>query len=489
MRCVSPQPDVQSFYTLATADLSTARCDGTACFVARHRNLDYNSAHAVELPRVYCLGQCFAAPAIGCDDRRPHIEVRSGTGVVLERIAKGSGHTFDAFQREHGLKGLQTALAVAPEKVIDELERSELRGRGGAGFSTATKWRTVAAQNAVEKFVVANLDEGDPGAYIDRYIAEDDPFTLLEGMAIAAHAVGARHGWIYVRKEYSTAVQRLKWAVSQARDNRLLGADVLDSDLAFDIEVVVGNGSYLCGEETALLHSIEGARPVARQRPPYVAELGLWGKPTLVNNVETLANVPWILRNGGLAYTDLGIPGSRGTKVVSLNSLFRRPGLYEIEFGIPLFKLVEEVGGGLDGGALRGLMIGGPLAGVVPPNLLDTRFGFGELEAIGSNVGHGGVIAFDEHTSIAELVHHVFAFGAYESCGNCTPCRLGTRQIEELFGRIAAGEAASRDDEREWREIVVALSQASLCGFGRGLAEFADSILKYYPLELRQCFA
>jgi NADH:ubiquinone oxidoreductase subunit F (NADH-binding) len=489
MRNTHVQPDVESFYSLAGVDLSATRCCGTACFVARHRDPDGWREASSQSPRIYCLGKCYAAPAVATDDSRPTFAVRSRTGIVLERIARGGARTLDEYRQSGGLAAIEAALARKPEMVIGELELSELRGRGGAGFPTAAKWRVAAAQASPEKYIVANLDEGDPGAYIDRFIAEDDPYCLIEGMAIAAHAVGAKRGWIYVRGEYPRAIGSLTSAIEAARAGGLLGTRVFGTDFSFDVELTVGGGSYVCGEETALLNSIEGKRPVARARPPYVAEHGLWGKPTVVNNVETLANLPWILRHGGRAYAALGIPGSRGTKVVSLNSLFRRPGLYEIEFGIPLREIVDDIGGGLQNGTLRGLMIGGPLAGVVPPDRLDTSFGFQELHAIGASVGHGGIVAFDEHTSIAELVHHVFSFGADESCGNCTPCRLGAPRVEEIFRRIVAGQPTSSPDEAEWRQIVAALKLASLCGLGTGLAEFAESILRHYAPELQPCFA
>ena len=489
MRNIHVQPDVESFYSLPGVNLSATRCCGTACFVARHRDPDCWREASLQSPRLHCLGKCYSAPTIATDDSRPVIEVRSRTGIVLERIARGGARTLDEYRQGGGLSAIEAALALEPEQVVDELELSELRGRGGAGYLTGTKWRIAAARASSQKYIVANLDEGDPGAYIDRFIAEDDPYCLIEGMAIAARAVGATRGWVYVRGEYPRAVRSLKSSIAEARAGELLGPRVLGTDFSFDVELTVGGGSYVCGEETALLNSIEGRRPVARARPPYVAERGLWGKPTVVNNAETLANIPWILRHGGRAYAALGIPGSRGTKVVSLNSLFRRPGLYEIEFGVSLREIVDDIGGGLRSGKLRGLMIGGPLAGVVPPDRLETCFGFEELAAIGASVGHGGIIAFDEHTTIAELVHHVFRFGAYESCGNCTPCRLGAPRIEEIFRRILSGQSGGNLDQAEWQEIVAALKLASLCGLGTGLAEFAESITRHYALELDQCFA
>lgn len=479
--------DASSFYHLNGVDLSKVSCQGTACFVARHLNPNRWNEAVAQSPRVYCLGKCYGAPAAATDACRPRIEVRSRAAVVLERIVAGGVRTLDEYQRYGGLQALESALG-RPEHTLAEIEASELKGRGGAGFLTGAKWRAAAKQSSCEKFIVANFDEGDPGAYIDRFIAEDDPFCLIEGMTIAARTVGASQGWIYARCEYPEAVRSLQRAIEDARAAEILGPRVLGKAFAFDIKLVIGRGSYQCGEETALLHSIEGMRPVARVRPPYVAEQGLWGKPTVVNNVETLANVPWILRNGAQQFALLGVPGSRGTKVVSLNSLFRRPGLYEVDFGVSVREIVEDVGGGLHGGALRGLMIGGPLAGVVPPALLQTRFGFQELRAMGAGVGHGGVIAFDEHTSIPELMHHVFSFAAYESCGKCTPCRLGAPRIEDVFRSIMDGQLGTISEKAEWCDIIAVLKQTSLCGLGTGLAEFAESILRHYPAEVQKCF-
>jgi len=483
------QPDVKSFYHLDGVDLGSVSCQGMACFAARHTAGDRWEQIEGRSPRVYCLGKCYAAPASGCDESQPVAIVHCRCPVVLERIACGGALTLEAYRTRGGLVALERALAQPAERVVAEVEASQLRGRGGAGFPTGKKWRIVASQNRSPKYIVANLDEGDPGAYVDRMIVELDPFSLLEGMAIAAHAVGAERGWIYVRCEYPRAVAMLRQAIVSAQNSESNGQGFLGTDLCFEVELVVGRGSYMCGEETAMLNAMEHQRPVARARPPYVAEQGLFGQPTVVNNAETLASIPWIIRHGEQQYAAIGLPGSRGTKVVSLNSLFQKPGLYEVEFGIPLREIVEECGGGLRrGSTMSGLIIGGPLAGVVPPTLLDTVFGFDELHKIGASVGHGGMVAFDQRTSIAQLVHHVFRFGAYESCGKCTPCRLGSTSIERMFTAAGEERPISGTGQQRFVEIIEALRLTSLCGFGTGLAEFAQSIMRHYSQELRACF-
>jgi len=483
------RPDIESFYHLSGCDLAGKACQGTACFVARYRNPERWTQATAQEPRVYCLGRCFAAPSLySTGGPRPPLGVHSRQGIVLGRLVRGECRGLHAYIAQGGYRALEQALAGPGEGIIKAVEISGLRGRGGAGFPTGRKWRTVAEQPPGERFVIANADEGDPGAYIDRFILEDDPHSLIEGMLLAAYAIGAGKGWIYLRTEYPQAETVLHNAIKEARSAGFLGNRVLGRDFAFDIEVVVGHGSYVCGEETALIRSIEGRRPQVMARPPYPTEHGLFGKPTLVNNVETLVNVPWIVAHGGDAYHALGFSQSRGTKVVSLNSLFVRPGLYEIEFGVTVREIVEELGGGLRDGAIKGVIIGGPLAGIIPPHLFDTPFGFEELHAIGASVGHGGIVAFDEHTSIPELAHHVFSFGAYESCGECTPCRIGSRRVEEIFGGIVSSGAAPAASFAEAQDIVAALKMTSLCGHGGGLGEFADSVLRYYRDALEPCF-
>lgn len=480
---------IDSFYHLARIGKGEHLCQGTACFVARHLNPDRWSAAASQEQRMCCLGNCFTAPASSSDVSRPRMKILSREPIVLGPIIDGPISSLAAFTARGGYRALDQALDRPAAELVSAIELSGLRGRGGAGFPTGKKWRAVAEQEGSEKFVVANADEGDPGAYIDRFLLEDDPHRLIEAMAIAGYAVGATKGYIYLRKEYPQARAALEHVLVEARRDGFLGEKIAHQNFSFDVELVVGQGSYVCGEETALLNSIEGRRPEVRLRPPYPSECGLFGKPTLINNVETLANIPWIVRNGGEAFRRFGFSNSRGTKVLSLNSLFRNPGLYEVEFGITIRQIVEDLGGGLKTGTLRGVIIGGPLAGIIPPSLFDTPLGFEELAKIGASVGHGGVIAFDEHTSIADLIHHVFDFGAYESCGKCTPCRLGSRRIERLFQQILKTGQIPAHERKECAEIVAALEMTSLCGLGTGLAEFARSALRHYAEELEPCFS
>jgi formate dehydrogenase iron-sulfur subunit len=479
----------ESFYHLRDVAISRQACQGTACFAARHLDARRWADAISGSDRIYCLGRCYLAPAAADEDRRPHMGADARQPIVMERLAGGPVRSLAAYTARGGYTALERVLGGPPAETLRAVEISGLRGRGGAGFPTGRKWRAVADQPGDEKYVVANADEGDPGAYIDRYIVEDDPHCLIEALAIAGYAVGAHRGYVYLRKEYPEARGILEAALREARGARMLGDRVLGRAFSFDVQLVIGQGSYVCGEETALLNSIEGRRPEVRVRPPYPAQAGLFGRPTLVNNVETLASVTWIVRHGGAAYAALGFSRSRGTKVVSLNSLFQRPGLYEIEFGVPVRHIVETLGGGLRTGPLTALMIGGPLTGLLPPVLLDVSFGFEELRAVGASVGHGGIIGFDQHTSIPQLVHHVFRFAAFESCGKCTPCRVGSGEIERVFERIVAGGGAARAAGGDWAETLAALRATSLCGHGTGLAEFAESVARHYPEELAACFA
>lgn len=478
-------PGTGSYYHLDHVALAGRACRGLACFAARHdAPRRWCEAHG-NTPPLHCLGQCYRGPAACGDDGPVHVESRALRTVLLANVGRGGVRDIVAYQEAGGGQALRQALATPRAVLLDLIAASGLRGRGGAGFPTGRKWLAVARSDAPCKYLVANADEGDPGSFGDRLLMEDDPFLLIEACLIAAIAVGARHGYIYLRAEYPEAAAILRAALAAARGHGWLGAAVLGSAHAFELELVIGQGSYVCGEETALLESIEGRRPEVRLRPPQITESGLWGAPTLVNNVETLCAVPWIVSHGAEAYAALGYGRSRGTKLLSLNSLFRRPGLYEVEFGISLGRVVEELGGGLRRGRLMGLMVGGPLAGLIPPALLETPLDYEAMQAIGGAVGHGGVIAFAEDTAVAELLAEVFRFGATESCGKCTPCRLGSPELAGMFESVLAG---GRVDGGRWHALVRALATGSLCGHGRGLAEFAEAIERHYGEELATCF-
>jgi NADH:ubiquinone oxidoreductase subunit F (NADH-binding) len=469
--------EAATFFHLRGVDVEGLPCSGTACFVARHLDPDrWRAADTATIP-LRCAGACGQAPAVGGDATRPRVVAATATPVLLERLRHGPVPDLAAYVAAGGYQALETARAAGARPIVEAIEASRVRGRGGAAFPAGTKWKAVRSASRGDAVVVVNADEGDPGAYLDRWLLEDDPHAVLEGLAIAALGVGARSAYVYVRAEYPGAQRTIAAAIAAARSAGILPG--------LDVQVVAGHGSYVCGEETALLEAIEGRRPQVRPRPPFPAQRGLWGRPTLVHNVETLAAVPWIIRHGGDAYASMGAGTSRGTKVLSLSSLFARPGLYEVELGVPVRHIVEDLGGGLARGTLAGVLIGGPLTGVVPPWLLDTPLTIDDLRAIGADLGHGGVVAWDEHTSIIDLVRHVFAFGAAESCGICTPCRVGADEIVRLVGApIPVDGAAAR-----FADVVDALGAASLCGHGTGLAAFARSVVRHYGEELERCLA
>jgi NADH:ubiquinone oxidoreductase subunit F (NADH-binding) len=477
---VARADETSSFFHLDGVQVDGLACCGTACFVARHRDPDRWAEAELAPAPLRCAGSCHVAPALGGDQVRPAVVSATSTAIVLERIVAGPVAGLAGYRAAGGYDALETARSAGPDQVVQAIDASMLRGRGGAAFGAGRKWRAVraAAAAGLDAVVVVNADEGDPGAYIDRRLLEDDPHAVLEGAAIAAHAVGARTAIVYVRAEYPTARAAIATAAQEATAAGALGE--------LDVSIVDGHGSYVCGEETALIEAIEGRRPRVRPRPPYPAERGLHGRPTLVHNVETLVAVPWIVRHGGDAYAALGAGTSRGTKALSLNSLFARPGIYEVELGVPVRHVVEDLGGGLTDGALAGVIIGGPLAGVLPPARLDTPLTVDDLRAAGADLGHGGVVAFDEGTTVMALARHVFAFGAAESCGTCTPCRVGAGEVEGLL-TSALGGAVSPAPRARFDEVVAALASTSLCGHGTGLAAFARSLVRHYPEEVARC--
>jgi len=371
----------------------------------------------------------------------------------------------------------------SPEQVREQVKRSGLRGRGGAGYPTGLKWDTVALQPPGPRHVVCNADEGDPGAFMDRSVLESDPHRLIEGMAIAAFAVGAHQGYVYVRAEYPLAIERLRLALKQARAKGFLGPKVAGTSFDLRLEVRVGAGAYVCGEETALLASIQGQRGTPRPRPPFPAQHGLWDAPTLINNVETLSAIPAILREGGDWYAAMGTATSKGTKVFALSGAVRRTGLVEVPMGTPMRTVVELMGGGTpDGSPVKAVQTGGPSGGCIPAPLLDTPVDYESLLALGSMMGSGGMVVMGETTSMPEVARHFMRFSRNESCGKCIPCRAGTVQLEQLLDRFVERRAVPGDMAR-LEELCTMVRCTSLCGLGQAAPNPVLSTLRHFRGE------
>jgi bidirectional [NiFe] hydrogenase diaphorase subunit len=406
-----------------------------------------------------------------------------------QRVVLANGGIIDPDRLEsavaHGAyRALETALTrMTPEQVVAEVEASGLRGRGGAGYPTGSKWALLAGAVADQKYVIANGDEGDPGAYMDRTVMEDDPHRVIEGLAIAAYATGASRGYIYVRAEYPRAVERLDRAIRAARRSRLLGRRILDTDFDLELEVRIGAGAFVCGEETALMASIEGRRGTPRLRPPYPTERGLFGAPSMVNNVETLANIPAIVSNGAEWFRSIGTPKSTGTKVFALAGNLVNTGLIEVPMGITLREIVEQMGGGIPGGkTFKAAQTGGPSGGCIPAAFLDTPVDYESLRELGSIMGSGGLIVMDESSSMPEVARYFMEFCMDESCGKCTPCRAGTVQMYRLLDKICTGRGRP-GDIRLLEDLCVVVREASLCGLGQSAPNPVVSTLNYFRSE------
>ena len=400
--------------------------------------------------------------------------------LTFARVGVEDPLSLAAYRAQGGLAGLAAARGMAPDAIVAAVLASGLRGRGGAGFPTGVKWRTVAGAVADQKYVVCNADEGDSGTFADRMLIEGDPFVLIEGMVIAGLAVGASQGFIYLRSEYPLAEKVLRTALEIARAEGVLAA-------GFDIELRMGAGSYICGEETALLESLEGRRGVVRAKPPLPALQGLFGKPTVVNNVLSLAAVPWILAHGAEAYAALGTARSRGTLVVQLAGNVKRGGLFEVPFGISLREVVDGIGGGTRSGRpVRAVQVGGPLGVYLPASLLDTALDYEAMAAVGGMLGHGGVVVFDDTVDMAKQARFAFEFCAKESCGKCTPCRIGAVRGVEVVDRIIAGKAG---EIAVLEDLAALMTDASLCAMG-GLTPLpVMSALKHFPEDFRRALA
>jgi bidirectional [NiFe] hydrogenase diaphorase subunit len=404
--------------------------------------------------------------------------------IVLENSGKIDPTRIEDYIAVGGYSVLQKVLnTMSPAEVLDQVSRSGLRGRGGAGYPTGLKWGTVAKNQGPQKYVICNADEGDPGAFMDRSVLESDPHRVLEGMAIAAYAVGASRGYLYVRAEYPLAIGHLKNAITQAERLGLLGNRIFDNPFSFHLEVRVGAGAYVCGEETALIASIEGKRGTPSPRPPYPAEHGLWGCPTLINNVETYANVTPILRNGGDWYAAIGKDKSKGTKVFSMTGEINNTGVIEVPMGITLREIIYEIGGGLpQGKRFKAVQTGGPTGGCIPEQYLDTPVDYESLTKLGSMMGSGGMIVIGETTCMVDMAKFFMEFCMSESCGKCVPCRVGTAEMYDLLDKITRGEA-TLDDLAMLEKLCDMVKSMSLCGLGQGAPSPVQSTLRYFREE------
>ena len=372
---------------------------------------------------------------------------------------------------------------MQPQDVINVLKDSGLRGRGGGGFPTGRKWEFAAAQPPGQKYVVCNADEGDPGAFMDRSILEGDPHVLIEAMAIAGYAIGADTGVVYVRAEYPIAVKRLQIAIDQARETGLLGEDIFGTGFKFDMQIRLGAGAFVCGEETALLTSIEGNRGEPRPRPPYPAVSGLFGKPTIINNVETYANVPRVILKGAGWFSAVGTERSKGTKVFALGGKISNTGLVEVPMGTTLREIVEEIGGGIpDGGTFKAAQTGGPSGGCIPASLMDIAIDYDNLIEIGSMMGSGGLIVMDQTTCMVDIAKFFLEFTVDESCGKCVPCRIGTKRLYEMLDKITKGQG-TLEDLGKMEELCYHIKESSLCGLGQSAPNPVLSTLRYFRSE------
>ena len=407
--------------------------------------------------------------------------------IALKNCGVIDPENIDEYIAFDGYKAMEKVLTqMSQEEVIDVISKSGLRGRGGAGFSTGTKWSFAKKEEANQKYIVCNADEGDPGAFMDRSILEGDPHAVLEAMAIAGFAIGANQGYIYVRAEYPIAVERLRIAIGQAREYGLLGDHILGTDFKFDVDIRLGAGAFVCGEETALLESIEGKRGQPRIKPPYPASQGLFGKPTVINNVETLANITKIILNGADWYANIGTEKSKGTKVFALGGNVNNVGLVEVPMGTTLREIVYDIGGGIPNNrGFKAAQTGGPSGGCIPLEHLDTPIDYESLAQIGSMMGSGGLIVMDDTKCMVNLAKFYLEFTVAESCGKCTPCRIGTKRMLEILEKLCSGEGTEYDIYR-LEKLAVNIKKASVCGLGQSAPNPVLSTLRYFREEFKE---
>jgi len=407
--------------------------------------------------------------------------------IALKNCGVINPEEIDEYIAFDGYKALEKVLTeMTPDDIINVIKDSGLRGRGGAGFPTGKKWELTKASEGEQKYVVCNADEGDPGAFMDRSILEGDPHSVLEAMAIAAYSIGANQGYIYVRAEYPIAVHRLQVAIDQAREYGILGKNIFGTDFDFDIDIRLGAGAFVCGEETALLESIEGKRGQPRVKPPYPAQSGLWGKPTLINNVETYANIAQIILNGAKWYSSIGTETSKGTKVFALGGNVNNIGLVEVPMGTTLREIVYDIGGGIPNGRdFKAAQTGGPSGGCIPKEHLDTPIDYESLKEIGSMMGSGGLIVMDDTKCMVALAKFYLEFTVSESCGKCTPCRIGTKRMLEILTKICDGNGTELDIYK-LEKLASNIQKASICGLGQSAPNPVVSTLRYFRDEFKE---
>jgi len=451
----------------------------------------YTNIKYVDVPRLveehFIKGrvlQQYAAKMIDSMDEELRAPREKEIRVVLRNIGVIDPRNIEDYFAYDGYMALGKVLTeMTPEDVIQEILDAKLRGRGGAGFPTGLKWKFARQAEGNIKYLICNADEGDPGAFMNRRVLEGDPHSVIEGMIIAAFAIGAKQGYVYCRAEYPIAVSTLNLAIKQARSFGLLGKNIMGTDFSFDLEVRMGAGAFVCGEETALMASIEGNRGEPRTRPPFPAQKGLWGKPTNINNVETYANVPQIILKGSEWFSSMGTEKSKGTKTFALAGDVKNTGLIEVPFGITLREIIFEVGGGIKNDKkFKAVQTGGPMGGCLPESLLDLPVDYETLGAAGSIMGSGGMIVMDEDTCMVDIARFFMEFTQDESCGKCVPCRVGTHRLLEILESICAGEGKEGDIE-ELQELCVQIKNNSLCGLGKGAPNPVESTLKHFMDE------
>ncbi|MBR2875943.1 MAG: NADH-quinone oxidoreductase subunit NuoF [Clostridia bacterium] len=475
-----------------------------------------NTGHSVE--KVGCNGLCFAEPIVEVIDDNGNstlygrLDKESGKHlaecalkgelpeknkfteaelkfldsqkrIVLSGCGKVNPESIESYISMGGYKGLEKALRIGSEKIIEEIKISGLRGRGGAGFPTHFKWQSAKNSVSDEKYVVCNADEGDPGAFMDRAVLEGDPHRVLEGMMIAGIAIGASMGIIYVRAEYPLAVKRLQLAINELRDRKLLGKNILDSGFDFDFSIMMGAGAFVCGEETALLASLGGNRGMPVTKPPFPAQKGFRKQPTNINNVETFANVSWIIENSGEAFASMGTENSKGTKVFALAGRVKRGGLVEVPMGITINEIVFDICGGIiDDADIKAVQMGGPSGGCIPKNMLDTPIDYESIAKTGAIMGSGGMVVMDENTCMVDMAKFFMDFTSKESCGKCVPCRIGTTRMLEILERIVSGEGTESDIDT-LTELGESIKVGTLCGLGNSAPNPVLTTIKYFKDE------